>query len=276
VDRDQQQHGARCGERYGGGRREQPRRRGALDGGLGRSPVGGRLAVNPGLVGDRGLIVEEQHDRLWWAAAEHGPCSSRRFPALDVARPRRERYRGGMDSLAGQLLIAAPTLHDPNFRRTVVLIAAHSEDGALGFVLNRPTDAVVSDVVDELAAITDGDEVIHVGGPVAPGGVIVLGEFDDPGLVGVQIDGDLGLPASDADLEQLGAGVRRARVFAGHAGWGPGQLEAELEQEDWIVAPMASDDLFEEPSDGLWEQLLERMGGAYALVARMPLDPSMN
>jgi len=181
-----------------------------------------------------------------------------------------------VESLAAQLLIATPSLQDPNFLRTVVLIAAHSEEGALGLVLNRPTDTTVAEAIAELDEIVDGDEPIHHGGPVAPDGVILLGEFDDPELVGVVIDGDVGLPSGDADLDRLAIGVRRARVFAGHAGWGPGQLEAELAEDAWIVEPLGPDDLFGEPSDGLWARVLERKGGRYALLARMPLDPSVN
>ncbi len=181
-----------------------------------------------------------------------------------------------MDSLAGQLLIAAPTLVEPNFRRTVVLVAAHGEEGALGLVLNRPSEASVADMIEELDGVAGADARLHVGGPVAPRQVMVLGEFDDPSVIGVRILGDLGLPAGTVAVSQVAAVTRRARVFAGHAGWGPGQLEAELDEESWIIEGLRPEDPFDEHPESLWTTLLERKGGRFRLVARMPLDPSLN
>src|SRR5918996_799925 len=113
-----------------------------------------------------------------------------------------------MESLAGHFLIASPAILDPNFRRTVVFITAHSEEGAVGLILNRCSEATVGQAVPQLAAVTSFDEPVFVGGPVNPDGVAVLAEFDDP--------------------------------------------------------------------DDLWSTLLRRKGGQYELVARMPLDPSLN
>ncbi|MGI8802838.1 MAG: YqgE/AlgH family protein [Solirubrobacteraceae bacterium] len=181
-----------------------------------------------------------------------------------------------MDSLRGKLLIASPALLDDNFARTVVLIAAHDEDGALGLVLNRPSELLVADAVERLAPVCQEHERLYVGGPVEPGAVMVLAEFDDPSLAAVLIDGDLGLPNIEADPETLGGGVRRARCFAGHSGWGPGQLDAELAQEAWIVESLSPEDPWNEAGAELWRAVLERKGGEYALVARMPVDPSVN
>jgi putative transcriptional regulator len=178
-----------------------------------------------------------------------------------------------VDSLRGKLLIASPTLVDPNFSRTVVLVAAHDGDGALGLVLNRPSDLLVAEAVERLAPVCPDFERLHVGGPVEPGAVIVLAEFDDPTLAAVLIDGDLGLPNIDASAAALGDGVR---CFAGHSGWGPGQLDAELAQEAWIVESLDPEDPWTESGADLWSRVLERKGGEYALVARMPLDPSLN
>jgi putative transcriptional regulator len=181
-----------------------------------------------------------------------------------------------VESLRGQLLVAAPALLDPNFLRTVILIAEHSEEGALGVVLNRPSEATVGDVVPDLGTVVDFDEPVFAGGPVQPGGVIVLAEFDDPADAALPIDGDLGFVALESDLDALGSGTRRARAFAGHAGWGPGQLDGELEEEAWFGAPFRREDAFTEAPEELWSRALLRKGGAYALVARMPLDPSLN
>src|SRR5919112_4287891 len=140
-----------------------------------------------------------------------------------------------MDSLRGQLLIASPVLVDPRFHRTVILIAEHTDEGAMGLVLNRPAETLVTDAVPDLAWLASEDANVFVGGPVAETAVIVLAEFDQPELAGALVDGDLGFIGADADEpEQLEGAVRRARVFAGHAGWGPGQLEDELAEEAWI------------------------------------------
>jgi putative transcriptional regulator len=181
-----------------------------------------------------------------------------------------------VDSLRGKLLIATPSLVDPNFSRTVVLVAAHDEDGALGLVLNRPSELMVADTVEHLAGVCGAHERLHLGGPVQPGAVIVLAEFEDHARAALIIDGDLGLPNVEAGPETLAEDVRRARCFAGHSGWGPGQLDAELEQEAWFVERLDPEDPWVEAGPELWSRVLERKGGEYALVARMPLDPSLN
>ena len=180
-------------------------------------------------------------------------------------------------TLRGQLLVATPDLVDPNFRRSVVLITEHTDEGAMGLVLNRPTEASVGETAPELATLAGADERVHAGGPVQPRAVTVLAEFDDPADAAHRVLGDLGFVPADADLALLGATTRRARVFAGYAGWGPGQLEAELEEEGWIVVrDLRPDDVFSPRAEALWSIVLGRQGGQYALIARMPEDPSLN
>jgi len=181
-----------------------------------------------------------------------------------------------IESLQGKLLIAAPTLLDPNFTRTVVLIASHSEEGALGLVLNRPLETPLAEVSPVLERLAEPGAVLHQGGPVAPESAVLLAEFADPSLAALLIFGDIGLPAATVELADLETGVRRARVFAGHSGWGPDQLDAELEQEAWFVGQLAPDELWLADSTLLWANALIRKGGAYALLARMPEDPSVN
>jgi putative transcriptional regulator len=176
-----------------------------------------------------------------------------------------------VDSLAGQLLIASPALFDPNFRRMVVLIAEHGDEGAMGLVLNRPSDTTVAEGVPPLSALAGPAEPVYVGGPVEPEGVIVLAEFEDPAEAAAIVVGDVGFVPADGGED---VDVRRARVFAGHAGWTGGQLEAELEEGSWIVEPALPEDVF--AREDLWETVLRRKGGAYALAAGMPLDPSLN
>jgi putative transcriptional regulator len=173
------------------------------------------------------------------------------------------------DSKRGKLLIAAPQLTD-YFHRTVVLVVEHNEDGAMGLVLNRPTDSEVAEAVPSLTDVVDEDAMVHAGGPVQPSSVLVLGDFEEPEDAGTHVAGTLGL----LDPERPSAGMRRARVFAGYAGWAPGQLDMELEQEAWIVEDAAPDDPFSD--DDLWTRSLQRKGGQYALLATMPEDPTLN
>jgi len=182
------------------------------------------------------------------------------------------------ESLRGKLLLAAPALNDPNFDRAVVFIAEHSEDGAMGLVLNRPSDAPVAEAIPDLDWVAElAAETIYVGGPVAPNGVIVLAEWDDPSQAVVLIDDDLGFVPGDLDdTDALAAAVRRARVYAGHAGWGPGQLEDELAEEAWIVEAPLREELFSDDPDGLWSAVLRRKGREFALLSTMPPDPSLN
>ena len=173
------------------------------------------------------------------------------------------------DSLRGRLLIASPALAD-FFRRSVVLVIEHTEEGAMGVVLNRPSDATVSEAVPALAELADDSEVVRIGGPVAPNAVVALGEFEDPSDAGRQILGAVGVLDPDREPDSL----LRLRVYAGYAGWGPGQLDSELEQEAWIIEDADPEDPFVDAD--LWQVALGRKGGEYALLATMPADPSQN
>jgi putative transcriptional regulator len=182
-----------------------------------------------------------------------------------------------MDSLRGSLLIASPAVQDPRFRKTVVLVAEHTDDGAMGVVLNRPADSTVGSAVPELEPVAGSDEHVHIGGPVSETAVTVLAEFDDPSAAALLIDGDLGFVGSQAgDPVEVAEAVRRTRVFAGHAGWSAGQLEEEMEEESWIVEPASREDVFTEDPQHLWERILRRKGGDFAVIATMPDDPSLN
>jgi putative transcriptional regulator len=177
------------------------------------------------------------------------------------------------ESLRGSLLVAAPQLLDPNFRRTVVLVAEHDDDGTMGVILNRPSGMSVGDAAPELEALVGPEAPIFAGGPVQPTAGVVLAEVAE---VGEPIFDDVILLPDLAELADVIDGAGRTRVFAGYAGWGPGQLEDELGRDDWIVEPARPDDVFSEEPDALWAAILLRKGGQYALVARMPDDPSLN
>jgi putative transcriptional regulator len=181
-----------------------------------------------------------------------------------------------MESVRGQLLIAGPMLLDPNFWRTVLLVIEHTDEGALGVVLNRPSETSVVEAVSQLDELVGPDEPVFVGGPVQPSSVIVIAEFKDPSDAAVIAFEDIGIIGTGASLDDLAAGVRRVRAFVGHAGWGPGQLDGELERGDWIVEAARADDAFAADPQELWVSVLTRKGGSYALLARMPPDPSVN
>ncbi len=180
-----------------------------------------------------------------------------------------------MQSLKGQLLISAGGLYDPNFRHTVVLIGEHDTVGAVGVVLNRPMDTTVAEAVPTLADLVEPGAPLFEGGPVEPDQAVLLAEMASPGQVDIPVFGSVGFLTGDvpADAREL---VRRARVFVGHAGWGPGQLEAEMAADSWITEEPTADDAFTPSPDGLWRRILERKGPPYSTMARIPFDPSMN
>jgi putative transcriptional regulator len=180
------------------------------------------------------------------------------------------------DSVQGQLLIAVPGLHDPNFWRTVVLVVEHTGDGALGLVLNRPSETTVGEAVPQLEEVVDPGEQLFIGGPVQASAVIVLAEFEHPTDAALIAFDDIGVLGTSSNPHKLAAEVHSGRAFVGHAGWGPGQLDDELERGDWILEPARKQDAFSATARELWTQVLTRKGGSYALVARMPPDPSVN
>ncbi len=180
-----------------------------------------------------------------------------------------------VQSLKGQLLVAAPALVDPNFRRTVVLVGEHNEEGALGLVLNRPSETTVEEAVPELTVLVAGLEQVHVGGPVQPSAIVIVAEFAEPEQAGSLVFESVGFLPAEIDPDALGE-LLQARVFAGYAGWGPGQLDVELEEGSWIVEPAIATDVFTLEPDELWSEVLRRKGGPYGVLALMPADPSLN
>ena len=178
-------------------------------------------------------------------------------------------------NLRGQLLIAGPGLIDPNFRRTIVLIGEHNEEGALGVILNRPSPVSVREAVPPLAELVAEEDPLFVGGPVQPQSAVVLAEFEDPASAGLLVVDSIGFLLGDVEVATRG-GVRRARVFAGYAGWGPGQLESEIEESAWIVEQALPADVFAADAEVLWKSVVRRKGGEAALLATLPFDPTMN
>jgi putative transcriptional regulator len=181
-----------------------------------------------------------------------------------------------VESLRGYLLVAGPGLDDPNFRRTVVLVGEHGDEGAMGVVLNRVSTVTVEDAVPPMADLVGPDELVYVGGPVQPQAVVVLADFVDPGRAEALVLGNVGfLPGEVDDPSDVGD-LRSVRVFAGYAGWAAGQLEGELEDGSWLVLPALVTDVFTTDPDGLWRDVLRREGGGLAVLAMLPDDPRLN
>jgi putative transcriptional regulator len=180
-----------------------------------------------------------------------------------------------VQSLRGHLLIAGPGLVDPNFRRSVVLVGEHGEEGAMGVILNRPSETTVGDAVPELTALVDSSEIVHVGGPVQPSAIVVVAEFAEPERAGALALGSVGFLPSEVDPEELGE-LRQTRVFAGYAGWGERQLDDELAEGSWIVEPALPEDVFTGNPEELWSEVLRRKGGPFGVLALMPPEPSLN
>jgi len=170
-------------------------------------------------------------------------------------------------------------MSDPNFRRTVVLILHHGDEGTLGVVLNRPSEVPVDQVAPAWAAYVGDPADAFIGGPVEQDTPLCLaalrnGETSVPGTIGVI--GPVALVVLDSDPDELVSKVRGMRMFIGYAGWDAGQLEGELARDDWIVVPALPSDVFAEPGTDLWARVLRRQGVPTALLATHPGDLQLN
>lgn len=185
-------------------------------------------------------------------------------------------------SHTGRLLVAAPMLADPNFRRTVVLVLDHDDDGALGVVLNRPTGVPVSSILASWSGLTSDPGVVFRGGPVSTDSALGLATMrvadDEP--LGFRrlytLHVPVGLVDLDAPPEVLEPDMSGLRIFAGYAGWSPGQLEAEIDEGAWYVVDALPADLFSVAPDRLWGAVLRRQSDRLAFVATYPDDPTLN
>jgi putative transcriptional regulator len=187
------------------------------------------------------------------------------------------RYSNKLKPEKGRLLISEPFLPDPNFERTVVLLCEHNEEGSFGFVLNKPSVLKLTEVMEDLTSL---DAVVFVGGPVQQDtlhfihrNVNISNAVEVAGSV--NWGGDFESLLSMCDTRQLTA--TDVRFFLGYSGWGPGQLESEIEQDSWIVCDFVTDQLlFDTDPDELWRKALGNMGGRFSVYSNYPVDPRLN
>lgn len=177
---------------------------------------------------------------------------------------------------AGKLLIAEPLLPDPNFSRSVIFLCEHTEAGSIGFTLNQPTEYTLKDLLPELYV---NNLNIYQGGPVQvntlhmlhripkiPGSIEVAQGVFWGGSYEALKDMIWGNSYEPADL----------RLFIGYSGWGPGQLEKEMQEGTWLVADATEDVLFETRPDELWKKAVGLLGKKYQYLTNIPIDPQMN
>lgn len=186
--------------------------------------------------------------------------------------PRMERT----ESLKGRLLVAGPSLWGTAFHRTVVLVAHHDEQGAVGIILNHPTGDSVWDAVPDLGWLVRFEEPMFLGGPVSPDAVVILGEFASPEDADLLAFGSVGFLAGSFGMDDVRR-LRRARLFAGFAVWHAGELEAQVERASaWYAEPATVEDVFDTDPGELWERVVRRMGGEVAFLRTLPAEPVLN
>ena len=182
----------------------------------------------------------------------------------------------------GRLLIATPPLEDPNFDRTVIYVLEHHDEGALGLVLNRPSPEELGDALRAWTAMQSDPSTVFVGGPVEPDALIAIARMRDaPGSTVdpehlAPLSGDLASADLAADPDDVMPSISALRVFRGYAGWGPGQLEGEIESGAWLVLDPEPTDLFTEEPDELWRAVLRRQPGRLSWLAMAPDDINAN
>ena len=183
-----------------------------------------------------------------------------------------------MKSLKGCFLVASPQLRDPNFVHTVVLLVHHSEDGAFGVVLNRPTESTIKELWEKVGeSPCDSNQPVHLGGPVSGP---LMAVHSDASLAEMEIIPGVYFAAQRDHLEQL---LRQSEhdfmFFVGHSGWGGGQLENELKEGAWFTAPATAEFVFN-GNDDLWRKVTQQIGQSVLTdilgIKGLPKDPSMN
>ena len=181
------------------------------------------------------------------------------------------------ESLKGRLLVATPSLADPNFERTVVLMLEHGDEGALGVVLNRASEVDLRGPLPEWAPFAAEPSVVFVGGPVGQGSMIALARVEgSPAEPWAPVLGPIGVLDLGSDARDVGDRLSGLRVFYGYAGWAGGQVEGEIEEGAWFVLDAEPGDALAHAPDGLWREVLRRQPGRISMFANFPADPALN
>lgn len=182
---------------------------------------------------------------------------------------------------AGTLLVANIELLEPTFRRSVIYVVEHNDGGTLGVVLNRPSETAVYNVLPQWADLAAKPKSMFIGGPVKRDAALCLGTLrigvdptDMPGLR--HVAGRIVMVDLDADPELIATAVEGVRVYAGYSGWTIGQLEGEIERDDWIVLSALPSDVLVQPRIDLWSRVLRRQPLPMALMATHPIDLNRN
>lgn len=177
----------------------------------------------------------------------------------------------------GQILLSEPFLQDPNFSRSVVLLTEHNEDGSIGFILNKPIEFRLNEIVDDFP---DFDAPVYLGGPVQRDSlhfihrIEALAEDGDEVAEGVYWGGNF-----EKLKEMVRIGIVSPddiRFFVGYSGWGPSQLQNEMSSKAWIISNSGEEFAFASESESLWSEILKAIGGKYKAMAHYPIDPSLN
>lgn len=184
-------------------------------------------------------------------------------------------------SFTGSLLVASPLLDQPPFRRSVVLLLDHDDDGALGVIVNQPAELTVERVLAAWSSTVSEPGVLFAGGPVGTDSALAVAELyenaasaEPPGWRACF--GRIGLVDLDAPPALLTDAIKRMRIFAGYSGWSSGQLEGEIEEGAWYVVDSRPDDIFDLHPVDLWRRVLRRQRDEMAFVSTYPDHPAMN
>jgi len=187
------------------------------------------------------------------------------------------KYKNQLKPEKGRLLISEPFLPDPNFERTVVLLCEHNEEGSFGFVINKPSILKVNEVMEDLRKIED---IVFVGGPVQQDTLHFLHRHETLENAvfireGIYWGGDFEGLVTKLDTGQIKPAD--LRFYLGYSGWGPGQLEGELEEDSWIVCDYVTNELlFDTHPEEIWKKALDNMGGRFSVYSNYPVDPRLN
>ncbi|NKB81410.1 MAG: YqgE/AlgH family protein [Nitrospirales bacterium] len=179
----------------------------------------------------------------------------------------------------GIFLVATPGLRDPNFRQTVILLCEHGPEGALGVVVNRPTEISITEVLPKIPVLEGQAHVVYSGGPVQRNHLlIVYCAMEEPEDTHHVFDG-VYVGGNTLALEQIlkaPTPTDQFKAFIGYSGWAPGQLENEMETGSWVMVPADTVSMFEGEQTRLWANILRSLDPSYDMYADMPLDPNLN